>query len=147
MIESLFGNVRGATLRRFGTFARINVREVSRTFTFDLFSKKWYTRRNLEEDSLTKSTGEIRMIRLTKISILIITIIFGCSTTHGQTTSDSPALLRSKVEFLVGSFTTSTNMPPPSTSMPKGATGTGTSVITWALDSMFLSIEEESVNS
>ncbi len=31
--------------------------------------------------------------------------------------------------------------------MPKGATGKGTSVITWALDSVFLSIEEQSLNS
>jgi len=86
------------------------------------------------------------MIRLTKTAILTIAIIFCLSTTHGQTTSDSPALLRSKVEFLVGSFTTVTNIPP-SASIPKGATGKGTAVISWALDSMFLSIEDESINS
>ena len=86
------------------------------------------------------------MIRLTKIAILTIAIIFCLSATHSQTTSESPALLRSQVEFLVGSFTTITNIPP-STSMPKGASGKGTAVISWALDSMFLSIENENNNS
>jgi len=86
------------------------------------------------------------MIRSTKFAILTIAIIFCLSNTHGQTTSESPALLRAKVEFLVGSFTTVTNIPP-SSSMPKGATGTGNSVISWTLDSMFLSIENENVSS
>jgi hypothetical protein len=36
---------------------------------------------------------------------------------------------------------------PPGPSMPKGATGKGSSVITWALDSMVLLIDEQSLNS
>ncbi len=86
------------------------------------------------------------MSHLIKITILTIAFILCLSTTHAQTTSESPTLLRSKVEFLVGSFTTVTNIPP-SSSLPKGATGKGTSVISWTLDSMFLSIENENNNS
>jgi hypothetical protein len=51
-----------------------------------------------------------------------------------------------KIEFLLGSFATAVSMPP-APMMPNGATGKGTSVMTWALDSMFISIEEQSVNS
>jgi len=53
---------------------------------------------------------------------------------------------RAKIAFLAGDFTTVVTIPP-SASMPKGASGKGTSVITWALDSMFLSIEEQTLNS
>ncbi len=53
---------------------------------------------------------------------------------------------RAKLGFLAGTFTTETVMPS-SPAAPKGATGKGTSVITWALDSMFLIINDESVNS
>jgi hypothetical protein len=79
--------------------------------------------------------------------------IFGQFVTHGQTTSDSSTAQkpgsgneRARIEFLVGTFATSTSIPP-QPSIPNGATGKGTSVITWALDSMFLSIEEQSFNS
>ena len=82
----------------------------------------------------------------TKISISIIAIIFCLSAMYGQTASESPAFLRSKIEFLVGSFITITNIPP-SASIPKGVSGKGTAVISWALDSMFLSIENENVTA
>ncbi len=51
-----------------------------------------------------------------------------------------------KLSFLAGHFTTETTMPPQAMA-PKGATGKGTSVITWALDSMFLMIDEQGQNS
>jgi hypothetical protein len=93
------------------------------------------------------------MKHLTKIAILMIAFIIGQFTTQGQTTSDSstskkPALgtEQARIEFLVGTFATATYIPP-MPSMPKGATGKGTSVITRALDSKFLSIEEQSFNS
>ena len=62
--------------------------------------------------------------------------------------TEKPALdtERAKLQFLVGSFATETIIPA-GPSAPKGATGKGTSVITWALDSMFLLIEEQSMNS
>jgi len=86
------------------------------------------------------------MTHLTKKTMLAIVFILCWSTTQGQTTTDSSAIRRAKVEFLVGSFATVTNIPP-SASIPKGATGKGTAVISWTLDSMFLSIENENINS
>jgi hypothetical protein len=87
------------------------------------------------------------------IIIVTMALLFGVSPAQGQNTSDSstvqkqsPATQRARVEFLAGTFATATNMPPPP-SMSKGATGKGTSVISWTLDSMFLSIDEQSVNS
>ena len=68
--------------------------------------------------------------------------LFAQSATQGQTAFDSSAFQRARLEFLVGTFATVTNIPPKPT-MPKGATENGTSVITWTLDSMFLSIEDQ----
>jgi hypothetical protein len=53
---------------------------------------------------------------------------------------------RGKVAFLAGSFRTVVTIPP-SSAFPQGATGSGSSTVTWALDSMFLSIDEQSQNS
>ena len=88
-----------------------------------------------------------------KTALVTLVIMAGLSNTHGQTASDStkaqkPTMVteRAKVAFLVGTYTTRTTMPA-GPSMPNGATGTGMSVITWALDSMFLSLQEEGDNS
>jgi hypothetical protein len=109
--------------------------------------------KHLRSSAPPPSTGETRMKHLTKIAVLTMAFIIGQSTTRGQTTSDSstsqkPVMSaeRGRIEFLVGNFATATHIPP-SPAMPKGATGKGTSVITWALDSKFLSIEEQSFNS
>jgi len=87
------------------------------------------------------------------IAILTIVFIVCQSTTFGQTSSDSSkiqklsaATERARAGFLVGTFTT-TSLIPPMPSIPKGVTGNGTSSVTWALDSMFLSIEEESYST
>jgi hypothetical protein len=90
------------------------------------------------------------MIHLKGIAILAAAFIVGQSSIQAQAASDSaasqkPGNARARVEFLVGSYATATSIPPQA-SMP-GATGKGTSVISWALDSMFLSIEEESMNT
>jgi hypothetical protein len=62
--------------------------------------------------------------------------------------TSKPALdsTRARLQFLVGSFTTETTMParPPAAT---GAIGKGTTIISWALDSMFLIIEEQSMNT
>jgi hypothetical protein len=56
-----------------------------------------------------------------------------------------PGPERARLSFLVGNFTTETRILP-SPMLKKGATGTGTSVIAWELDSMFLTVDEQSIN-
>jgi len=86
------------------------------------------------------------MKHLARIALVTLAFLAGHSSSPAQMPSDSSAFQRARVEFLVGTFATATNFPS-TPSMPKGATGKGTSVITWALDSMFLSIDDQSVNS
>ncbi len=64
----------------------------------------------------------------------------------GHAMAQKPDSARARLAFLVGSYTTETTMPK-GPGAPDGAIGKGTSAITWALDSMFLVIEEESLNS
>jgi hypothetical protein len=56
-----------------------------------------------------------------------------------------PAKERAKLSFLVGNFSTKTRILPTARSR-KEAVGTGTSVVSWALDSTFLLVNEQSVN-
>jgi len=56
-----------------------------------------------------------------------------------------PGPERVRLSFLVGNFTTETRMPP-GPMMKNGAIGTGTSVISWGLDSMVLTVDEQSIN-
>jgi len=74
-------------------------------------------------------------------------LFIGMAAAQAQSTADSSASRkrtfateRGGVAFLVGTYSTSTTMP----SLSAG--GKGSSVIAWTLDSMFLSIEEESLN-
>ncbi len=60
----------------------------------------------------------------------------------GRTTAENP---RGRLAFLVGSFTTEVHILP-SRIFPKESEGKGTSEISWGLDSMFLFIDERSVN-
>ena len=53
---------------------------------------------------------------------------------------------KTRLSFLVGSYSTETVMPPRRPGS-KTATGNGTSVITWGLDSAFLMIDDEGVNT
>ncbi|HUN66913.1 MAG TPA: DUF1579 family protein [Bacteroidota bacterium] len=84
----------------------------------------------------------------------MLTALLLCSAgAFGQAAPGTPprphrtmATERSKIAFLVGSYTTTAAIPP-APGIPKGGSGTGTCVISWALDSMFLSISEKSVNS
>lgn len=77
-----------------------------------------------------------------KIAVLSVVLIVG------EAVAQKPAsdTVRTKLQFLTGSFATETIIPE-SPSAPKGATGKGTSVIAWALDSMFLLIDEQSMSS
>ena len=56
-----------------------------------------------------------------------------------------PGPEQAKLAFLVGTFTTETRVMP-SPMSPNGGAGKGTSMVTWGLDSMFLMIDEQSVN-
>ncbi len=92
------------------------------------------------------------MRHLKTVAFLTMVLIVGQAigqkvTTPRDSSLPKPAFgtERAKLEFLVGSFVTETIIPPVP-SAPKGAIGKGTSVITWALDSMFLSIDEQSIN-
>jgi hypothetical protein len=78
------------------------------------------------------------------IVLLLLVILAGQAIAQNpKATADSA---RARLGFLVGSFVTETSMPP-GPMAPKGASGTGTSVITRGLDSAFLLIDEQSVNS
>jgi hypothetical protein len=88
------------------------------------------------------------------LRIALLAMFFTLNQTPAQERASRDSLLqkpaeesrRSQLAFLIGSFNTETTIPP-GPSAPKGATGKGTSIITWALDSSFLMIEEQSVNS
>lgn len=52
---------------------------------------------------------------------------------------------QAKLSFLIGTFTTETQVMPGPMS-PTGSKGAGTSVLTWSLDSMFVALDEQSIN-
>ncbi len=86
-------------------------------------------------------------------AIFVVCVITFCSTfAQEKQTPEPPSMKRpepgperARLSILVGNFTTETRILP-SPMMKKGATGTGTSVISWGLDSMFLSVDEQSIN-
>ena len=87
--------------------------------------------------------------------ITTVTIIFSIGHVCAQTRTSlrdmvsqkaSPGIERARLNFLVGNFTTETSIPA-GRAAPNGATGKGTTVVAWALDSMFLVIDEQSTNS
>ncbi len=92
------------------------------------------------------------MTNASKLALVMLGIV-GCQyVLRGQSTSDSTAVpsltiesARAKLSFLVGTFFTTIHIPPPP-SKTKGADGSGSSVVNWALDSTFLLIDDQSVN-
>jgi hypothetical protein len=96
-----------------------------------------------EKFNVSATYGRNNMRHLMTTALLTMALIAGQAIAQGQATAVDTA--RAKLSFLVGDFATETNIPP-IPSAPKGVTGKGTSVITWALDSMFLLIEEQSTN-
>ena len=77
------------------------------------------------------------------ITVLAVLLTAGHIVAQNQA---SPRESLAHLQFLVGNYATETSMPA-SPAAPKGATGKGTSVIVWGLDSMFLLINEQSENS
>jgi hypothetical protein len=73
---------------------------------------------------------------------LATTILIAC---HANAQTPALNAERAKLQFLVGSFATEARIPP-GPPAPKGATGKGTTVATWALDSTFLFIDDETTN-
>jgi hypothetical protein len=59
--------------------------------------------------------------------------------------SMTPAQIRSKLGFLVGSFMTETTMPA-GPMVPKGGSGTGMTTMSWALDSMFIFLDDNTTS-
>jgi hypothetical protein len=53
---------------------------------------------------------------------------------------------RERLAFLIGTFNTDTHLLP-NPYLPDGARGTGSAVITWTLDSMFVQLDERSSNT
>ncbi|HUL43384.1 MAG TPA: hypothetical protein VLY03_03395 [Bacteroidota bacterium] len=78
--------------------------------------------------------------------LVLAAIVFIVSQAMAQKPPPAVDSARAKLQFLAGRFTTEVSMPP-GPGMPKGATGKGTSLIVWALDSAFLMIDEQSINS
>jgi len=74
-------------------------------------------------------------------AITLLVIISSSLTAQGSSQKVSPE--QAKLSFLVGTFATETQM------MMGASTskGTGTSTLTWSLDSMFVMLDEQSVNN
>lgn len=77
------------------------------------------------------------------LTLFLALLLLASQTFSQKPTTDS---VRARIGFLVGTFATETKIPP-NKQIPNGGTGKGTSVITWALDSMFLAIEQQSSNT
>jgi len=89
---------------------------------------------------------EVKLNRAAAAALAAVLLIAGeISAQEPAFKRPPPGPERERLSFLVGSFRTETRvLPGPMTQ--KEAVGTGTSVIRWGLDSMFLVIDEESTN-
>lgn len=85
--------------------------------------------------------------------MIIVSALASCPTfAQEKQAQDAPVMKkpepgpeRARLSFLVGDYTTETRVLP-SPMMEKEAVGTGTSIIAWGLDSMFLTVNEQSIN-
>jgi len=82
---------------------------------------------------------------VTGIAILFLFSLPVAAQDSSPLQNPSPRQERDKLAFLVGTYATETHiMPGPMA--PNGGSGKGTTVMTWGLDSMFVMIDEQSVN-
>lgn len=87
-------------------------------------------------------------------AIFVVHVLTFCSVyAQEKQTAETPSMKRpepgperARLSFLVGKFATETHILP-SPMMKEGAKGKGTSIIEWGLDSMFLTLEEQSTNA
>ncbi len=79
-------------------------------------------------------------------TLLVIPVLLLLLASQALAQKPATDTVRTKLGFLVGSFATDTKIPP-NNQIPDGGTGKGTSVITWALDSMFLAIDQQGSNT
>ncbi len=87
-------------------------------------------------------------------AIFVVCVLTICSTFAQEKQAPEPPSMkrpepgpeRARLSFLVGKFATETHILP-SPMMKEGAKGKGTSIITWGLDSMFLTVDEQSINA
>jgi hypothetical protein len=100
----------------------------------------------------TKWRDNLIAAGLGTVVIAVVTLAFNQSSAQEKQTSGASAFRkpgavseRARLSFLIGRFTTEAHvMPGPM--VKEEAVGKGTSVISWGLDSMFLFIDEQSVN-
>lgn len=92
------------------------------------------------------------MQRLTALVFVMAAMAVSLLFAQEKQTAQPPAMKRpgpgperARLSILVGNFTTETRIPP-SRMFKNGSTGTGTSIIGWGLDSMFLTVDEQSIN-
>jgi hypothetical protein len=86
-------------------------------------------------------------------SVIITIMLVLCVLSAGAQTSTTGAAgipktmasVRSQVQFLVGTFSTTTAIPA-NPALPNGASGAGTTTVSWTLDSTYLAIDDQSVN-
>lgn len=108
-----------------------------------------FQKRSREHVSRNKEKG---VIMKTGITIALIVAAVALSIAQDSQSKDSPvakkpdpAKERAKLSFVVGKFNTATRVMP-SRMSPKEVLGKGTSVARWGLDSMFILIDEQSIN-
>lgn len=97
-------------------------------------------------------TGAGFMQKLILVAIAVLTMTQAQSSAQEKSSAEASAFRkpgagaeRARLSFLVGRFTTEAHVLP-GPMVKEEAVGTGTSVISWGLDSMFLFIDEQSVN-
>ncbi len=79
------------------------------------------------------------------MTVLFLISSFAMAQDASPFSKPTPGPERAKLAFLVGDFTTETHVMP-SPMAESGGMGKGTSVMAWGLDSMFVVLDEQSVN-
>jgi hypothetical protein len=96
--------------------------------------------------TVTEPTGGIASMKTTTIALTTLIAVFHLAAQDaGTMRKPGPGPERAKLSFLTGSFTTETHMPAGPMS-PEEVVARGTSTLTYAVDSMFILLEDQSDN-